>query len=58
VRENLAQRGILVRAPSDSSIAEEAPEAYKPSGEVVRVVHEAGLSRLVVRLEPLGVIKG
>jgi tRNA-splicing ligase RtcB len=58
VRETLAQRGILVRAPSDASIAEEAPQAYKPSGEVVRVVHEAGLSRLVVRLEPLGVIKG
>ncbi|MDD1674339.1 MAG: RtcB family protein [Methanomicrobiales archaeon] len=58
VREDLAKRGILVRAPSDASIAEEAPEAYKPSIEVVRVVHEAALSRLVVRLEPLGVIKG
>jgi tRNA-splicing ligase RtcB len=39
-------------------LAEEAPEVYKPSHEVVRVVHEAGLSGIVARLEPLGVIKG
>jgi tRNA-splicing ligase RtcB (3'-phosphate/5'-hydroxy nucleic acid ligase) len=58
VRNELQQRGIYVRAPTDASIAEEAPEVYKPSAEVVRVVHEAGLSRLVARLEPLGVIKG
>jgi tRNA-splicing ligase RtcB len=58
VKEKLEKRGILVLAPSYSSIAEEAPEAYKSSMEVVRVVHEVGLSRLVARLEPLGVIKG
>jgi tRNA-splicing ligase RtcB len=58
VKDQLEKRGILVRAPSYASIAEEAPSAYKPSQEVVRVVHEVGLSRLVARLEPLGVIKG
>lgn len=58
VREQLAGEGILVRAHSDAVIAEEAPQAYKPSQEVVRVVHEAGLSAIVARLEPLGVIKG
>lgn len=58
VREHLAGEGILVRAHSDAAIAEEAPEAYKPSHEVVRVVHELGLSAIVARLEPLGVIKG
>jgi tRNA-splicing ligase RtcB len=58
VKEALEKRGILVRAPSYASIAEEAPSAYKPSEEVVRVVHEVGLSRRVARLEPLGVIKG
>jgi tRNA-splicing ligase RtcB len=47
-----------VRAPSDAAIADEAPEVYKPSMEVVRVVHEVGISRLVARFEPLGVIKG
>lgn len=58
VKDQLEKRGILVRAPSYASIAEEAPNAYKSSQEVVRVVHEVGLSRLVARLEPLGVIKG
>jgi tRNA-splicing ligase RtcB len=58
IRENLGKRGIVVRAPSDASIADEAPEVYKPSTEVVQVVHEVGLSRLVARLEPLAVIKG
>lgn len=58
VREDLGRKGILIRAPNDTAIADEAPEAYKPSSEVVRVVHELGISRLVARLEPLGVIKG
>ena len=58
VREALGKQGIIVRAPSDAAIADEAPEVYKPSTEVVRVVHEVGLSRLVARFEPLGVIKG
>ncbi|WP_292517610.1 RtcB family protein [Methanoculleus sp.] len=58
LREHLAEEGVIVRAHSDSALAEEAPGVYKPSGEVVRVVHEAGLSEIVARLEPLGVIKG
>lgn len=58
IRDGLLGKGIYVRAPSYASIAEEAPEVYKPSEEVVRVVHEVGISRLVARLEPLGVIKG
>jgi tRNA-splicing ligase RtcB len=58
IASNLAKEGIIVRAPNESAIADEAPEVYKPSEEVVRVVHEVGLSHLVARLEPLGVIKG
>jgi len=58
IRESLGKAGILVRAPSDASIADEAPDVYKPSAEVVKVVHDVGLSRLVARLEPLAVIKG
>jgi len=58
VREELAKRGIVVRAPTDASIAEEAPEVYKPSDEVVRIVQETGISRIIARLVPLGVIKG
>ncbi|HDR73284.1 MAG TPA: RtcB family protein [Methanoculleus sp.] len=58
LKKELEQRHIVVRAASDAVIAEEAPGAYKPSDEVVRVVDAAGLSRVVARLEPLGVIKG
>ncbi len=54
----LRSQGIIVKAPSGDVIAEEAPQMYKSSDEVVRVVHEAGLSRIVARLMPLGVIKG
>jgi tRNA-splicing ligase RtcB len=58
VRDTLAGAGIIVRAPHDGAIAEEAPGAYKPIDEVVRVAEAAGLSIRVARLEPLGVIKG
>ena len=58
VAASLAKRGIIVRAPNDAAIADEAPDVYKPSHEVVQVVHEVGLSLLVARLDPLGVIKG
>jgi len=54
----LLLEGIIVRAPNENAIADEAPEVYKPSEEVVNVVHEIGISRLVARLTPIGVIKG
>jgi tRNA-splicing ligase RtcB len=58
IQKDLLKKGIVVRATSKAVIAEEAPEAYKPSNEVVNVVHRAGISMEVARLEPLGVIKG
>ncbi|MCK9630315.1 MAG: RtcB family protein [Methanoregula sp.] len=58
VTENLLKEGIIVRAPHENAIADEAPGVYKPSDEVVRVVHDVGISRLVARLSPVGVIKG
>jgi tRNA-splicing ligase RtcB (3'-phosphate/5'-hydroxy nucleic acid ligase) len=58
VAANLAREGIIVRAPNENAIADEAPEVYKPSDEVVGVVHDVGISRLVARLSPVGVIKG
>ena len=58
VADALLARGIIVRAPNEAAIADEAPDVYKPSSEVVQVVHDAGLSSLVARLTPLGVIKG
>jgi tRNA-splicing ligase RtcB (3'-phosphate/5'-hydroxy nucleic acid ligase) len=58
VRRELEQRGIVVRAGSVAALAEEAPYAYKDVAGVVDVVHDAGLSRKVARLKPLGVLKG
>ena len=58
VVKKLAQKGILIKCWSMRGIAEEAPIAYKNIDEVVEVVHQAGLSKKVVRLVPLAVIKG
>jgi tRNA-splicing ligase RtcB len=54
----LASKGIAVRAGSLSGLAEEAPEAYKDVGDVVRVAHGAGISRKVARTRPIAVVKG
>ena len=58
VRRELEGRGIVVRCPSSSELAEEAPTAYKDVERVVGVVHQAGLATKVARLRPLGVLKG
>jgi tRNA-splicing ligase RtcB len=58
IMANLLNEGIIVRAHSDNAITDEAPGVYKSSDEVVNVVHEVGISRLVARLGPVGVIKG
>jgi len=55
---DLQKQNIMVRAHSENAIADEAPDVYKSSEDVVNVVHEVGLSRLVARLSPIGVIKG
>jgi tRNA-splicing ligase RtcB len=58
ILKELEERGIYVMAAGLATVAEEMPEAYKDVAEVVGVVHEAGLSRRVAQLRPLGVIKG
>ena len=56
--QQLADWDILIRSPSLSGIAEEAPAAYKDVNDVVKVADQAGLSRMVAKLEPLICIKG
>ncbi len=58
IRLELEEKGIIARAQGWASLAEEAPMAYKDVADVVRTAEEAGLSRRVARLRPLGVIKG
>jgi tRNA-splicing ligase RtcB len=58
ISKELGDKGILVMASGRATLAEEAPEAYKNVNDVVNVVHEAGISRRVCRMRPLGVVKG
>ncbi len=58
IRRELEERGILVMSAGRETLAEEMSEAYKDISNVVDVVHNAGISRKVVRLRPMGVVKG
>jgi len=58
VTRELEDKGIIVKGASRGTIAEEIPEAYKDVTNVVNVVHHAGISLKVVKLVPMGVIKG
>ena len=54
----MEDKGIIVRSAGRETLAEEMSEAYKDVSNVVDVVQNAGISRKVVRLRPIGVIKG
>jgi tRNA-splicing ligase RtcB (3'-phosphate/5'-hydroxy nucleic acid ligase) len=56
--KELKIKGIEIRGASKSGLTEENPDAYKNVDIVVEVVHQAGLSRKVAKLRPIGVIKG
>ena len=58
VLQQLTKKGIIVKSGSFSDLAEEAPLAYKNIDEVIEVVHQAGLAKKIVQLQPLSVIKG
>lgn len=58
LRRRLAAQSIVVRCPSNTGLAEEAPFAYKDVEHIVAVVEQAGLARRVTQLRPLGVVKG
>lgn len=58
IGKELEQKGIFVCSTGKETLAEEAPEAYKDVNDVVGVVQEAGISKRVCRMRPLGVIKG
>ena len=53
-----AGRGILVASGSGSDLRDEAPQVYKDSEEVIRVLTGAGLAEAVAALRPLAVLKG
>jgi tRNA-splicing ligase RtcB len=54
----MESRGILVRSASWRGLSEEAGFAYKDVDEVAAATEEAGLSRRVAHLVPVGNVKG
>lgn len=58
LKKQLADRGIIISAGKTSALSEEAPFAYKDVSEVVETCESAGLTNIVARLRPIGVIKG
>jgi tRNA-splicing ligase RtcB len=58
IEAELAAQGIVIRASSRATMAEEISEAYKDVLDVVSVVEQAGIGKIVARLKPLAVVKG
>lgn len=58
LQKDMESRGIYVRSTSWSGLAEEAGGAYKNIDDVIEAAELAGISKKVVRLTPIGNIKG
>jgi tRNA-splicing ligase RtcB len=58
VNNELKVKGIIGKAGNWKSFAEEAPDCYKDVEQVVDSVHKAGISPKVIRMRPMGVLKG
>ncbi len=58
LQQKMEALGILVRTVSYSGLAEEAGPAYKNIDDVVEAAEQAGISKRVVRLVPIGNVKG
>jgi tRNA-splicing ligase RtcB len=58
VARALEDHGIVLAPAHTALLSEEAPYAYKDVSEVVRSCEGSGLSRVVARLRPVGVVKG
>ncbi|MCJ7429269.1 MAG: RtcB family protein, partial [Candidatus Nanohaloarchaeota archaeon QJJ-5] len=58
IKKNLERRKIIVKAQSNNTIEEEAPEVYKNADDVVNVSDALGLGNKVARMFPMVNIKG
>ena len=58
MKKKLESRGIYVKSLTKNGLIEESPDAYKDVDMVADVSHKVGIATKVVRLVPLGVIKG
>jgi tRNA-splicing ligase RtcB len=58
VERYVKERGLKVVARGKGTIMEEIPEAYKDVSEVIKVVAGVGIAKPILRLKPLGTLKG
>jgi tRNA-splicing ligase RtcB len=58
ITEELARKGVVLKAATKRVISEEAPGAYKDVDKVVLTAHKVGIAKMVVRMRPIGVVKG
>lgn len=58
ILQSLKDKGIAIRLASPKLVTEEAPESYKDVIDVVDTCQSAGISRKVVKLRPIAVVKG
>jgi len=56
--KQLKEKGIIVMSKGKAGLLEEAPGAYKNVNDVVNIVHNSGIAKMVAKMRPLGVIKG
>lgn len=58
IEKDMSAKGIFVKAASRDVLEEESSDAYKDIDKVVDITHNLGLSKIVARVVPLGVMKG
>jgi tRNA-splicing ligase RtcB len=58
LQKDMERRGIYVKSVSYAGLAEEAGGAYKDIDEVIEATHDAGISKKVAKLIPIGNVKG
>ncbi|MGC8981638.1 MAG: GxxExxY protein [Minisyncoccia bacterium] len=58
LKKELESKGIVIFVGSIKGLSEEAPSAYKNVKDVVDVVHNMGIAKKIIKLTPLGVVKG
>lgn len=58
VKAELEKQGEYVKAKSWKTLAEEMPDAYKNINDVIDAIETSGIGKKVVKLKPIGVMKG
>ena len=54
----LSKGGVCVMSRGKKTLKEEMPDAYKDVANVVDVVHNLDIAKKVIKIKPVGVIKG